>query len=69
VKRLTLIILLVCANWAHAGLFRVHYSSIRGTGKDITIHANSPAEASRTVMDMFPGTVVTGVFRIKKTLK
>jgi hypothetical protein len=44
--------------------FRVHYS-IRGSGHDITVLAESSAEARRDVMDMFPGAVVTGVSRIK----
>ena len=42
--------------------FRVHYS-IRGAGQDITVQAESSAEARRTVMEMFPGSVVTGVSR------
>jgi predicted small secreted protein len=38
----------------------VHYS-IRGAGRDITIVAQSSAEARRLVAGMFPGTTVTGV--------
>ena len=40
-------------------------TTIRGSGRDITVQAESSAEARRTVMDMFPGAVVTGVHRIK----
>ena len=49
---------------AFAGSFRVHYS-VRGSGRDVTVQAESSAEARRTVMDMFPGAVVTGVHRVK----
>jgi hypothetical protein len=44
--------------------FRVHYS-IRGSGRDIAVQAESSQEARRTVMAMFPGAVVTGVHRAK----
>jgi hypothetical protein len=57
------ITLLVLSN-AWAGTFRVHYS-LRGSGRDITIQADSSSEARRTVMDMFSGPVVTGVHRVK----
>ena len=46
------------------GSFRVH-SSIRGSGRDITVQAESSAEARRTVMEMFPGALLTGVHRVK----
>jgi hypothetical protein len=59
-----LIPLLFLAASALADTFRVHYS-IRGSGRDITVQAESSAEARRVVMDMFPGAVVTGVSRIK----
>jgi len=49
---------------ALADSYRVHYS-IRGSSRDITVQAESSAEARRTVMDMFPGAVVTGVHRVK----
>jgi hypothetical protein len=49
---------------AVAGSYRLHYS-IRGSGRDITVAAESSAEARRTVMQMIPGSVVTGVHRIK----
>ena len=55
---------LLMAGSALADTFRVHYS-IRGSGRDITVQAESSAEARRTVMDMFPGAVVTGVHRVK----
>ena len=56
-------LLLFCGS-AWADTFRVHYS-IRGSGRDITIQAESSAEARRTVMGMFPGAVVTGVSQMK----
>jgi hypothetical protein len=65
-KKLMLILLLTSVNFAFADTFRVHYS-IRGSGRDITIQADSPSEARRTVMDMFPGAVVTGVSHIRKS--
>jgi hypothetical protein len=50
---------------AFAGAYRVHYS-VRGSGRDITIQAESSAEARRTVMDMFgPRCVVTGAHHVK----
>jgi hypothetical protein len=55
---------LFLAGSALADTFRVHYS-IRGSGRDISVQAESSAEARRTVMDMFPGAVVTGVHRVK----
>jgi hypothetical protein len=54
--RLILVALLMMAGAALADSYRVHYS-IRGSGRDIT--------ARRTVMDMFPGAVVTGAHRVK----
>jgi hypothetical protein len=61
----TLAALLVLGGGALADTLRVHYS-IRGSGRDITVQAESSAEARRTVMDMFPGAVVTGVSRVKR---
>jgi hypothetical protein len=53
------------AGSALADSYRVHYS-IRGSGRDITVQAESSAEARRTVMDMFgPRCVVTGVHRVR----
>jgi hypothetical protein len=63
-KKLILILLLIGSN-AMADLYRVHYS-IRGSGRDITINAESSAEARRVVMDMFHGAVVTGAHKIRK---
>jgi hypothetical protein len=45
--------------------WRVHYS-IRGSGRDITVLAESSSEARQVVMDMFPGAVVTNVRRITR---
>jgi predicted small secreted protein len=59
------IALLLAAGAALADSYRVHYS-VRGSGRDITVQAESSAEARRTVIDMFPGAVVTGVHRLKK---
>jgi hypothetical protein len=61
----TLLALLLLASTAFAGTFRVHYS-IRGSGRDITVQAESSAEARRTVIEMFPGAVVTGVSHVKR---
>jgi hypothetical protein len=61
--RLTLAALLLLCGSAFADSYRVHYSS-RGSSRDITVQAESSAEARRTVQAMFPGAVVTGVHRI-----
>jgi hypothetical protein len=61
---LILVALLMMAGAAWADTYRVHYS-IRGSGRDITVQAESSAEARRTVMDMFPGAVVTGIHKVK----
>jgi hypothetical protein len=61
---LTLAALLLLGGSAFAGSYRVHYS-IKGSGRDITVAAESSAGARKTVMDMFPAAVVTGVSRIK----
>lgn len=60
--RPTLAALLLLGGSTFADAFRVHYS-IRGVGRDVTVSAESSAEARRTVMEMFPGAVVTGVSR------
>ena len=57
-------LLLLCGS-TFADSYRVHYS-IRDSGRDITIQAESSAEARRRVTDMFPGAVVTGVSRVKR---
>jgi hypothetical protein len=56
--------LLIVGGSAFAGTFRVHYS-IRGSGLDVTVQAESSSEARRNVMDMISGAVVTGIHRIK----
>jgi hypothetical protein len=65
-KRLIAMVLLLtcCAGATNADTFRVSYS-IRGSGRKITVKAESSSEARRVVMDMFPGAVVTGVSRFK----
>jgi hypothetical protein len=61
---LTLTALLLIGGSALAGTFRVHYN-VHGSVRDVTVQAESSSEARRTVMDMFPGAVVTGAHRIK----
>jgi hypothetical protein len=56
---------LIIAGNAFAGSYRVHYN-VRGSGRDITVQAESSAEARRTVMDMIPNAVVTGVHRVTR---
>jgi hypothetical protein len=63
--RLLLAALLLLAGSTYADTYRVHYS-LRGNGRDLTVGAESSAEARRTIMDMFPGAVVTGAHRIKR---
>jgi hypothetical protein len=63
-KLITFAIALLISSSAWAGSFRVHYS-MRGSGRDVTVQAESSAEARRTVMDIFPGAVVTAVHQIK----
>ena len=57
--------LLLFTSSAWADTFRVHYS-IRGSARNVTVQADSSGEARRTVMDMFPGALVTGVHQIRK---
>ena len=61
---LSIILAVAFAGAAYADSFRVHYS-IRGAGRDVTVQAESAAEARRVVMDMFPGAVVTGAHRVR----
>ena len=65
-RKLTLALaaLLLLGGNAFAGSYRVHFN-VRGSGRDVTVQAESSAEARRTVMEMFPGAVVTGVHRVK----
>ncbi len=60
----TFIALMLIGGSAFADSYRVHYS-IRGSGRDITVQAESSAEARRTVMSMSENAVVTSVHRIK----
>jgi hypothetical protein len=61
---LTLAALLLLCSGAFADSYRVHYS-IFGSGRDITVQAESSAEARRIVMEMFGKLcVVTGVHRV-----
>jgi hypothetical protein len=62
-KKIAAILLL--ASSAFADTWRVHYS-VRGSGHDITVEADTSSEARRVVMDLIPDAVVTGVRRIKK---
>ena len=58
-------IALLLAGSALADTYRVSYT-LRGSGKRITVLAESSAEARRVVMDLIPGTVVTGAHRVKR---
>ena len=53
------------AQAGEASIWRVHYS-IRGSGRDITIIAQSSQEARRTVKELFRGAVITGMRRVRK---
>lgn len=64
-KRLILTALLFAAGPAFAGAYRVHYYSLRGSGRDITVQAESGAEARRVVMQIIPGATVTGAHRAR----
>ena len=63
-KFLAISIALFFAGSALADSYRVSYT-LRGSGKKITIEAESSAEARRVVMDLFPGSYVTGASKIK----
>ena len=65
---LSLAVLLLIGGSVLADSYRVH-DSIRGSGKDVTVQAESSAEARRTVLEMFPGAVVTGVHRVRRAEK
>jgi hypothetical protein len=64
VKKLLLTALLFAAGPAFAGAYRVHYS-LRGSGRDITVQAESSAEARRVVMQIIPGATITGAHRAR----
>ena len=48
-----------------ADTYRVSYS-LRGSGRQITVQAESSAEARRVVMDLIPGAVVYVAHRVGK---
>ena len=56
---------LLFSSCAWADTFRVYYS-IPGSGRNVTVQADSSGEARRAVMDMFPRALVTGVHQIRK---
>jgi hypothetical protein len=64
----TTTIIMLIAFWpaaAPADTFRIHYT-LRGSGRDITIQADSTQEARQFIRDAVPGAMVTSVHRIKK---
>ena len=63
-EKVKLIALLLIGGNVLAASFHVHYN-VRGSGRDVTVQADSSAEARRTVMDIFPGAVVIGVHRVE----
>ena len=65
-KKLTLTaaLLLALAGVAFADTYRVSYP-LRGSGRKITVQAESSAEARRTVQAIIPGAVVTGAHRVR----
>ena len=65
-KKLTLTaaLLLALAGVAFADTYRVSYSLL-GSGRKITVQAESSAEARRTVQAIIPGAVVTGAHRVR----
>ena len=52
------------AGSAFADLYRVSYT-LRGSGKKITINAESSSEARRVVQDLFPGCYATGAYKVR----
>jgi len=58
------LLLAVWGTW-YADTFRVHLS-VRGSGREITVQAESSSEARRGVLDLYPKALVTGVHRVKK---
>jgi hypothetical protein len=63
-KSILILLLLSCSvvMASETTRFRVHYS-VKGSGRDVIVLAESSAEARRTVMEIFPGAVVSGVRR------
>jgi hypothetical protein len=66
-KRLILTdaLLLALAGSALAESYRVTYTTPRGQIHRVTVQAESSAEARRVVMEIIPGAVVTGAYRVK----
>jgi hypothetical protein len=64
VKKLILTALLLAGGFVFAGAYRVHYS-MRGSGRDITVQAESSAEARRVVTQIIRGATVTGARRAR----
>jgi hypothetical protein len=66
-KLVIAIALLTCVSVMAAEMarYRVHYL-ISGSSHNITVLAESFADARETVMAMFPDAVVTGVHRVGK---
>jgi hypothetical protein len=62
---LTLALFMAVVSTAFAGTYRVSYT-LKGSGRKITVQAESTAEARRVVEEMLPGCYVTGVHRIKR---
>ena len=60
----TAALLVFLAGSAFAGSYRVTYS-LYGSGKRITVLAESTAEARRVVKDLFPQAVVTGAQKVR----
>ena len=57
--------ILILVQSAQADQFKVHYS-VHGSGKNIIVNADGSSDARRTVQDMIPDAVVTGVNRIRR---
>ena len=57
--------LLLLAGNVLADPYRVSYS-LRGSGKKITVQAESSAEARRTVQDIFPGATVYRAYKVRR---
>ena len=63
-KIIVLSMALLIAGSAFADLYRVNYT-LRGSGKKITVNAESSSEARRVVMEIIPGAIVTGASKAK----
>jgi predicted ATPase len=61
---LTATLFFALAGSALADSYRVTYS-LRGSGKRITVQAETTAEARRVVKDLFPKAVVTGAHKVR----